>query len=404
MKWKFSHKITLIYVSLMLCALGIVVAITTYWFCDNTDRMYYSYLEDRANEIGRQDLHRFNGSGAYDAYVRNREYAVGRPVFNQIVLDADSKDKMQQMANQRMLDQMLSADEQQTLHKEKMVHFRNQENLGVGVYCPKEEGDFIVIVTLNEHLGDFLQNRLAYWLIAIILLFVVSIILIGKLYMERYISRMDEALVRERQFVHHASHELNNPLTAIQGECEITLIRPRSNQEYVEALDRIGTEAERMNQIIHQLLLLSSAMEGKRDEGEECISWSDFLRQFADGERVIVKVETDKPQTIMANPYLLRMAMQNIVRNALKYSSGQVIIKLGSRHVCVADHGIGIPKSEIPLILQPFYRASNTHAHQGNGIGMSLSAQIFNLYGIGMEVRSRENVGTMVVLKIMNGG
>lgn len=398
MKWKFSHKITLIYVSLMLCALGIVVAITTYWLCDNTDRMYYSYLEDRAYEFGRQDLDRFNGSGAFDAYVKNLEYNVVHPVSNQIVLDADNKDRAQQEANQKMLDQLLSADEQLTLHTQKLVHFRNHESLGVAAYFPKKEGDFIVIVTLNEHLGDFLQDRLAYWLIAIVLLFIVSIGLVGKLYMERYICRMDEALSREKQFVHHASHELNNPLTAIQGECEITLIRPRSNKEYVEAIERISTESGRMTQIIRQLLLLSSASEGKSDEGKERISWADFLQQFADEDRINLMIKTDKALEIFANPYLLKMAMQNIVRNALKYSKEQVTITLTDHHITVADHGIGIPKSEIPLILQPFYRATNTHAYQGNGIGMSLSAQIFKLYGIKMVVRSKENEGTMIQL------
>lgn len=400
MKWNFSHKITLIYVSLMLCALGIVVAVTTYWFCDNTDRMYYSYLEDRAYEIGRQDLDRFNGSEAYNAYMKNREYAVVRPVSNQLVLDADSKDATQQKANQRILNQLLSINEQQTLHTQKLVHFRKHGSLGVAVYFPKKEGDFIVIVTLNEHLGDFLQNHLSYWLIAIILLFVASILLIGKLYMERYISRMDEALSREKQFVHHASHELNNPLTAIQGECEITLIRPRSNQEYVEAIERISTESNRMTQIIRQLLLLSAAMEGRNIEGEESISWTGFLQQFVDDKRITLKIETGKAKTIQANPYLLKMAMQNIVRNALKYSKEQVIITLADHYISISDHGIGIPKNEIPLILQPFYRASNTQTYQGNGIGMSLSAQIFKLYGIKMMVRSKEGIGTTILLNL----
>ncbi len=399
MKLKFSHKITLIYIFLMLCVLGIVVAIATYWFCDNTNRMYYSFLEERAYEIGRQDLNRFNGSGAYNAYVKNREYAAVHPVSNQIVLDADNKDMTQQKANQQMLNQLLSSEEQRILHTQRLVHFRNHESLGVAVYFPKKEGDFIVIVTLNEHLGDFLQNRLAYWLIAIIILFVISIILIGKLYMERYISRLNEALSREKQFVHHASHELNNPLTAIQGECEITLIRERSKEEYMEALERISTESGRMIQIIRQLLQLSAAMDGKGCEGVETIAWADFLQQFAANKRVSLCVKADKPKTIAANPYLLKIAMQNIVCNALKYSKDQVLITLGNNQLTIADRGIGIPKSELPLILQPFYRASNTHTYQGNGIGMSLSVQIFNLYGIKMTVRSKENEGTVIVLR-----
>lgn len=400
MKMNFSHKIALIYISLMLCVLGIVVAIATYWFCDNTDRMYYSFLEERAYEIGRQDLRRFNGPGAYDAYVKNKKYAAVLPVSNQLVLDADNPNVVQQKANQQMLNHLLTADEQRLLHTQRLVRFRNHESLGVAVYFPKREGDFIVVVTLNEHLGDFLQNRLAYWLVAIIVLFIISIILISKLYMERYISRLDEALSREKQFVHHASHELNNPLTAIQGECEITLIRERTPQEYVEALERICMESGRMTQIIRQLLLLSSAMEGDGSEGMEKITWTDFLKQFVDDERVSLCIESDKPKTIDANPYLLKMAMQNIVRNALKYSQGQVTITLGNHQISIADQGIGIPANELSLILQPFYRASNTHAYQGNGIGLSLSAQIFKLYGMKMLVRSKVDKGTIIVLRL----
>lgn len=400
MKWNFSHKITLIYISLMLCVLGIVVAIATYWFCDNTNRMYYSFLEERAYEIGRQDLKRFNGSGAYNAYVKNREYAAVHPVSNQMILDADNPNANQRKANQRILNQLLTSDEQRFLHARKLVHFRNHESLGVAVYFPKKEGDFIVIVTLNEHLGDFLQSRLAYWLVAIIILFVISIILISKLYMERYICRLDEALSREKQFVHHASHELNNPLTAIQGECEITLIRERTKQEYVEALERIGTESGRMIQIIRQLLLLSSAMEGKGVGGMETISWAEFLKQFVDDHRICLQIETDCPKQIDANPYLLKMAMQNVIRNALKYSEGQVVITLGDKQITIADRGIGIPANELPLIFQPFYRATNTQSYRGNGIGMSLSAQIFKLYGIKITVQSKENEGTKIVLSL----
>ena len=177
------------------------------------------------------------------------------------------------------------------------------------------------------------------------------------------------------------------------------MIRERSKDEYIEALERISTESGRMIQIIRQLLQLSAAMDGKDCEGMETIAWADFLRQFADDERVSLRVKADKPRTIVANPYLLKIAMQNIVRNALKYSKEQVVITLDNNQLTVADRGIGIPKSELPLILQPFYRASNTYAYQGNGIGMSLSAQIFKLYGIKMTVRSKENEGTVIVLR-----
>ena len=399
MKLNFSHKLTVIYTALMLCVLALVGAVAGYWFNDYTDSLYYDFLEERAYAIGQQNLDRFNGPEAYEAYRRHRQFVPVHPVSSQIVLDADNQLPQQRRENQRVLDRLLTPDQQHALFLHKLVRFRHHENLGVAVYYPKQEGDFIVIVTLNEHLGDFLQDQFAYWLAAVIVLFIIIIVLVGKLYTQRYINRLDEALLREKQFVHHASHELNNPLTAIQGECEIMLLKPRSGEEYVEALGRIGKESQRMNQIIRQLLYLSSAMETDKGDDVEPISWRQFLMQFADNDRVTLKVETDKEPTINANPYLLKMATANIVSNALKYSERQVVITLSDNQIAIADEGIGIPRKEQPLILQPFYRASNTRSYQGGGIGMSLSSRIFKLYGIRMEVRSKENVGTVVRLE-----
>ena len=399
MNINFGHKLTFIYTALMLCVLALIGAVAGYWLSDYTDRLYYDFLEDRAYAIGQQNLNRFNGPEAYEAYRKHRQFVPVHPVSSQIVLDADNEQPQQRRANQHVLNRLLSPAQQHALLQHKLVRFRHHDNLGVAVYYPKQEGDFIVIVTLNEHLGDFLQDQFAYWLAAVVLLFVIIVVLVGKLYTQRYINRLDEALQREKQFVHHASHELNNPITAIRGECEIMLLKERSSHEYVEALGRIEQESQRMGLIIRQLLYLSSAMETGKGDDVEPIEWQQFLMQFATDGRVALKVETTKNPTIEANPYLLKMAAGNIVSNALKYSEGQVVITLTDSQVAIADEGIGIPQSELPLILQPFYRASNTRGYQGGGIGMSLSSRIFKLYGIRMEVKSSENVGTVVKLQ-----
>lgn len=399
MKLEFSHKLTFIYTVLMLCVLALVGAVASYWINDYTDRLYYDFLEERAYAIGQQNLERFNGSEAYEAYLKHRKFVPVHPVASQIVLDADNEQPQQRQANQRVLNRLLTPEQQHALFQHKLVRFRHHVNLGVAVYYPKQEGDFIVIVTLNEHLGDFLQDQFAYWLLAAFVLFVIIVLLIGKLYTQRYINRLDEALQREKQFVHHASHELNNPLTAIRGECEIMLLKPRSGNEYVGALGRIGEEAGRMSQIIRQLLYLSTTMETGKGDNVEPISWRKFLQQFTTYERVTLNVETDKTPMIEANPDLLKIATENIVRNALKYSDKPVVITLSDSQISIADKGIGIPHKELSLILQPFYRASNTRSYQGGGIGMSLSSRIFKLYGIKMEVNSKENEGTIVVLK-----
>ena len=399
MKLNFTHKIAFIYTALMLCVLALVAVVASYWLSDYTDRLYYDFLEDRAYAIGQQNLDRFNGSEAYEAYRRHRKFVAVHPVSQQIVLDADNDQPQQRQENQKVLNHLLTPSQQRDLLRHKLVHFRHHDNLGVAIYYPKQEGDFIVIVTLNEHLGDFLQNQFAYWLIAIVALFIIIVFLVGKIYTQRYINRLDEALLREKQFVHHASHELNNPLTAIRGECEIMLLKPRNGEEYVGALGRIEEESKRMSQIIKQLLYLSSALEEDKGNDQEPIYWCEFLKQFAADNRVVLNIETDENAVIEANPYLLKMAMGNVVRNALKYSCSQVVITLSAGEISVADNGIGIPQKELALIWQPFYRASNTHDYKGGGIGISLASRIFKLYGIKMEVQSKENVGTTVFLK-----
>ena len=97
------------------------------------------------------------------------------------------------------------------------------------------------------------------------------------------------------------------------------------------------------------------------------------------------------------------MAVSNIVRNALKYSSDEVTITLGEKSVEIKDKGIGIPQSDIPYISQPFYRAANTRSFQGNGIGMSLAVKIFKLYGMVVKIESKERAGTAIILRLAHG-
>ena len=71
------------------------------------------------------------------------------------------------------------------------------------------------------------------------------------------LDRIDQAFQSEKSFISNASHELNNPITAIQGECEITLLKERSSHEYIESLQRISMESKRISQLIKQLLFMS---------------------------------------------------------------------------------------------------------------------------------------------------
>lgn len=379
--------------------MGMAFAVLWYWMSDYADNLYYSFLEERAELIAQKNLERCSGNRVYNIYMEHRTDTVAKPVSTQIVLDADKTD-----ATRRALLRFMSRGQISRLRDKGELKFRHGDNLGLAVYYPKPEGNFIVVVMLNRHLGEYLHRQMGYWLIGVTGLCILMVVLVSRLYTQRHIDTLHEAYQRERQFIHHASHELNNPLTAIQGECEIALMKKRDAADYEDSLNRIGHEARRMSLTIKQLLYLSAAMNGSDGESREMIIWKDFLKQFTDNERVCLNVSQGCDScSIMANPYLLKMAVSNIVRNALKYSSDDVDITLNEKSVVIKDKGIGIPKSDIPYITQPFYRAANTRSFQGNGIGMSLAVNILKLYGIMVKIESEENAGTTIIMRLAHG-
>lgn len=396
---KIAHKIIFIYSAITLCAIGMAFAVLSYWMSDYADNLYYSFLEERAELIAQKNLERCSGNRVYNIYMEHRTDTVAKPVSTQIVLDADKT-----RATRLALHRFMSSTQIEKLKNKGELKFKHGDNLGIAVYYPKPEGNFIVIVMLNKHLGEYLHRQMGYWLIGITSLCLLIVVLVSRLYTQRHIDTLYEAYQRERQFIHHASHELNNPLTAIQGECEIALMKTRDAKEYEESLNRIEQEALRMSQTIKQLLYLSMAMNESDGESREIIIWKDFLNQFTNNERVCINISQGCDNcSISANPYLLKMAIENIIRNALKYSSDKVHVTLNEKSVVIKDNGIGIPKSDIPYISQPFYRAANTRSFQGNGIGMSLAVNILKLYDITVKVESKENVGTTIILHLIHG-
>ena len=396
---KIAHKIIFIYSAITLCAIGMAFAVLCYWVSDYADNLYYSFLEERAELIAQKNLERYSGNRAYNIYMAHRTDTVAKPVSTQIVLDADKT-----QATRKALLRVMSSQQIQRLESKGELKFKNGDNLGIAVYYPKPEGNFIVIVMLNKHLGEYLHRQMGYWLIGVTSLCLLIVVLVSRLYTQRHIDTLHEAYQRERQFIHHASHELNNPLTAIQGECEIALMKRREVTDYEGSLNRIEQEAQRMSQTIKQLLYLSMAMNESDGESREMILWKDFLEAFTENQRVCLNILPGcAPSGILANPYLLKMAVSNIVRNALKYSSAPVDITLGENEVTIRDKGIGIPKSDIPYVTQPFYRATNTRSFQGNGIGMSLAVNILKLYGMVVKIESKENAGTAIIMRLARG-
>lgn len=258
-------------------------------------------------------------------------------------------------------------------------------------YFPSEDNKEIV-----DNIRHDVLFQISWMSVIFLCISGVSVYLIGKRYSKRMTERINQAYQSEKAFISNASHEVNNPLTAIQGECEISLMKERTPGEYQAALKRIASETKRMILLMKHLLFLSHGEKEMLNNSTEPIQLANLLMEYAQG-RVHFSMD-NFALTINANPQLLKMALDNVIGNACKYSpeNEPVYLDLRGTILKVIDNGIGIPAEELNNIYQPFYRASNTREFAGNGIGLSLAIRIFNFYGAKVDITSKEGKGTTI--------
>jgi signal transduction histidine kinase len=251
---------------------------------------------------------------------------------------------------------------------------------------------FYLTLTLAPPLTPFGRIALPA---AFLLITTLSVYLVARRHAGKMTAWIENTCQSEKSFISNASHELNNPLTAIQGECEISLMKERTPAEYQASLRRIASETRRIIQLMKHLMFLSKGEEEILKSPSETVSLAEFLMQFM--EKRIRFAPDNYAFMISVNPHLLKIALSNIIGNALKYSGDRTVdIRLRGSVLEISDRGIGIPPEELPGIFQPFYRAANTRGYAGNGIGLSLAIRILHVYGAEVTVASGPGEGTKV--------
>jgi two-component system, OmpR family, sensor histidine kinase CpxA len=207
-----------------------------------------------------------------------------------------------------------------------------------------------------------------------------------------------ESLVdAQRRLLTDISHELRSPL-ARQGVA-LGLARRRANAEVGPSLDRIGREAERMNQMIGQLLDLSRVENGTdtlQVSRIDLTSLVDEIVQDADYEALdrerAVRVTARDKCSINGVVDLLSSAIENVVRNAVRHTNPNTSVEIGLRcsdlngqrsaTITVRDHGRGVPESSLDEIFQPFYRVEEARDRKsgGTGLGLAIAARAVRLH------------------------
>lgn len=218
------------------------------------------------------------------------------------------------------------------------------------------------------------------------------------------------------EFVSNVTHELKTPITSIRGFIE-TLKNGAINNKDVSLrfLDIIDIEAERLHELINDILLLSEIENRHSDTDLERIDLSsiiddvfEVMQNIAIEKNISLINNTGEKIVIKANRNRMKQMILNLVDNAVKYNvpNGSVTVSAenagGKVIICVRDTGIGIPSQHIPRIFERFYRVDKGRSRSmgGTGLGLSIVKHIVNLYNGIIKVNSEVGKGTEFIIQL----
>jgi signal transduction histidine kinase len=207
-----------------------------------------------------------------------------------------------------------------------------------------------------------------------------------------------------RDFVTNASHELKTPVAGIQALSEsLGLAIDRDPERARRMIERIQTEAERLAQLVRDLLDLARLEEYATGGGRIRVDLAALVREqtarlqpIAERRGVTVRVDSPQHASVVAQPEDLRLVVSNLLENAVQYNrrGGEVRarVRRGAGEVVleIVDTGLGIADAEQDRIFERFYRVDKARSRQvgGTGLGLSIVRHAVQRHGGEVTVRS----------------
>ena len=215
-----------------------------------------------------------------------------------------------------------------------------------------------------------------------------------------------------RDFVANVSHELRTPLTVISGYLSTFLENSQElPQRYVKPLEQMDQQAQRMENLLKDLLWLSRIESEQREDDRDLVDIRGLLQELRDEldeaypeAQIVLDIETD--DKVYGDYRQLYSAASNLAINAIKYSANNHPVTLGwkaqddSLLLQVRDRGIGIDASHIPRLTERFYRVddSRNSATGGTGLGLAIVKHVAVAHGASLRIESKLGVGSTFTL------
>jgi len=202
------------------------------------------------------------------------------------------------------------------------------------------------------------------------------------------LERLDQAFHQMKRFTADAAHELRTPLASIRTVSEVALGQSPDVEQYREALASILEETGRLNETIDGLLLLARAEASQPGQERTLFSVRELIEEVLGVLSVLIEEkqitvvqenEFQANQCIRADRALLRIAVMNVLHNAVKFSPRNSVLSISSEHrndkvrVAFQDQGPGIAPGEQERVFDRFFTSKRPAAVLGSGAGLGLS-------------------------------
>jgi signal transduction histidine kinase len=225
--------------------------------------------------------------------------------------------------------------------------------------------------------------------------------------------RVRNLLELKQQLLRDVSHELRSPLARLQ--LALSLARRQENTGVERHLARIACEADRLEELIARTLKLARLERPMQGLERVPVDLADLLTHIvndvgieAEAHGSTVALETDRPLPVIGDPELLRSAMENVIRNAVRYGPPGSKVGIEARRmqaeieIKVRDSGPGVPEKDLELIFEPFYRvdAARNRAVGGDGLGLAIAARAVGIHGGRIRAHNLEGGGLVVQLTL----
>lgn len=219
----------------------------------------------------------------------------------------------------------------------------------------------------------------------------------------------------KNEFISSVSHELRTPLTSIKGWSITIKNTPLEDKEDIFlGIDIIIEESERLSNMVEELLDFSRLTSNKLQLNKNDFDINNLTRKVlyqlsfkAEKKGIIFKQEIlNEPLMFFGDTNRIKQVLINVIDNAIKFtpSKGEIVTSIKAKEdeieIRVLDTGIGIAEDEIKHVKQKFVKGKNTGDLKGLGLGLAISEEIIKGHQGELSIKSRQNLGTEVLIII----